>query len=1605
MVSGKQKLNIFLTALLLLTFWSQAAAWETETVSQSDDGITIQLTGINGDLQETAGRITCNGPGLMAVAVDTTLLLGQKALFVAVPPASAPTVQVTSVNWAQLGQVDPGRGYYNLLESHPTARMRQQNLLPLTLRPFRLQPDGRVEVAVRITFRVDFNRRNQNGNGTPLQSVAAPESPVFEQQLQSILLNYEQGRRLRSTPQPQAQPLFEQHPDTTVKILIEEDGVYRVTWNWLDEHGLTLTSIPSYQLRLFTSEEEIPIKVIDGQDGYFERGDYFIFYGRRQRGEFSDRSRYTPKTAYFLQYQGQAGSRMTEVNAAPVATEYYQPDFFRETVHHERDLIYDKLRGFTEDVSASIDHWFWRRYDENDTKDIVALDATFPYHHDEQVLNTTVRASFTSLSTGNTFNTHHIICELNGQLFTGDIWWVGNHSAETEFTVPNSILNDHGNTLQIYVPRDTYRPPSSPIETSYLNWVEIEFDRRFETANDELHFSVEAGAVTEQYTLAGFSSRNLVIFDNNGRWLSGYDFTLVNGEYTIVFQDDYPWEKEFHAVTSSSLMEPFSLQFTPWEDLLTATQPVDYIIIYHSDYLSAARDWAELWGSRYSVRLVNVENIYDTFGRGTIAPEPIRDFLGHAWANWPAPAFSYVLLMGRGTTYFDKLASRQTGYIKTCLPVYLAAVPHTTITSSDEFFACFEGDDEIQDCFFGRLPLTNPGEFEDYYDKMIEYDFEYEPDLWHLTHTLISDTDESFSRPNHELVANLCPPQNLGTIIDISDESDYHGGNYELRQLIDAGTTTVSYLGHGSTTLMSAHGILSSSNYQLLLNQGRYPLGFSWSCLAGSFDHVTQKSVSELLISANRKGYIASFGSAALALSTADSLFMYQFYNAIFEDNMNNRGTLGQISWDAELTVLFSGSQSYHTRMFNLLGDPALRFAFPRRDINVTPHTSQLTPGELIGVDCQLDSTLAGEMSLYLYRDDGIPVNYNPVTGGLQQVEYAHLAMATSEVIDGSTTFQLAVPEDSLGGFYRLIAYFDGGSIDGVGVARVAARRPVLMNSTTIPAEPQIGDTITFVAEVDTLFPPDSLELFFEGNHSQAGNYYPLEGENGQYHVEISEFVSFHNPIIQRYSYRLSTYAEIDTIPGIDTASWISPGFTFYTVRPSELDWVENSVTIGGQNEVELTVRLRNEGQATIEQFQLLAKEGFTDTLAVVTGPTILSGESVPVSLSFPQEQGSHSITLEASVWHETGVIIQQLDYLLVGPPGVDDLQLLPSSNWHLSSPESSLSNYIGLQPQLIQSDHIEPHTGQPGFIKPLVANHSQGDLLLELLADSTIAVPELELSLHLERPLQITQADTVLDIEDSLLFISLWDSEYSCWVPGVEPVRVEQPDSLEIIQSQKSLPLTARLYAINDATAPELGTTVSNQFFVPGDYVARSPDFGFMIEDANGIDFGNRLQAPILYLDDELVDSTRYMISGHAVWAHLNLSLLDFEPNSLHSLELEAVDLMGNRGVDTLTFTASPGFSLLHVAAHPNPFSDEVIIAWELTDVPRRIRAMIYTTSGRHIRTIEPPNPRIGYDSVTWYGRDDLGQPVANGVYYLKLIVENDAEKVTKIVKLARLR
>jgi flagellar hook assembly protein FlgD len=45
-----------------------------------------------------------------------------------------------------------------------------------------------------------------------------------------------------------------------------------------------------------------------------------------------------------------------------------------------------------------------------------------------------------------------------------------------------------------------------------------------------------------------------------------------------------------------------------------------------------------------------------------------------------------------------------------------------------------------------------------------------------------------------------------------------------------------------------------------------------------------------------------------------------------------------------------------------------------------------------------------------------------------------------------------------------------------------------------------------------------------------------------------------------------------------------------------------------------------------------------------------------------------------------------------------------------------------------------------------------------------------------------------------------------------------------------------------------------------------------------------------------------------------------------------------------------------------------------------------------------------IGYQEISWDGRDHDGYRIANGTYYAKLIVKNKSKKLKKLIKIAKL-
>ena len=78
----------------------------------------------------------------------------------------------------------------------------------------------------------------------------------------------------------------------TVKIYVEEPGVYRLAFEALPEVGVPLASA---SLRLTCGGEDVPIWVGDGGDGTFGPGDHLEFVGEQSRRSDSDEQKDVPQ--------------------------------------------------------------------------------------------------------------------------------------------------------------------------------------------------------------------------------------------------------------------------------------------------------------------------------------------------------------------------------------------------------------------------------------------------------------------------------------------------------------------------------------------------------------------------------------------------------------------------------------------------------------------------------------------------------------------------------------------------------------------------------------------------------------------------------------------------------------------------------------------------------------------------------------------------------------------------------------------------------------------------------------------------------------------------------------------------------------------------------------------------------------------------------------------------------------------------------------------------------------------------------------------------------------------------------------------------------------
>ncbi|HSD83921.1 MAG TPA: C25 family peptidase propeptide domain-containing protein, partial [Anaerolineae bacterium] len=184
----------------------------------------------------------------------------------------------------------PDRAAYASAELYPgetarvvgTAWLRDQRLAQIELYPFQYRASTGTLVWHRY-LRVEV--RFAGGRTTDRVASAPRQNDPFEQILQRDVLNYEVARRWRSQATAPSTTSRAETVAPRYKIVVDQDGLYRVTYNDLVSAGLVMTSFDPRNLQLTNQGLTVAVEIVGEADGGFDPDDYLLFYGQRLRGD------------------------------------------------------------------------------------------------------------------------------------------------------------------------------------------------------------------------------------------------------------------------------------------------------------------------------------------------------------------------------------------------------------------------------------------------------------------------------------------------------------------------------------------------------------------------------------------------------------------------------------------------------------------------------------------------------------------------------------------------------------------------------------------------------------------------------------------------------------------------------------------------------------------------------------------------------------------------------------------------------------------------------------------------------------------------------------------------------------------------------------------------------------------------------------------------------------------------------------------------------------------------------------------------------------------------------------------------------------------------
>src|SRR5664279_466478 len=412
--------------------------------------------------------------------------------------------------------------------------------------------------------------------------------------------------------------------------------------------------------------------------------------------------------------------------------------------------------------------------------------------------------------------------------------------------------------------------------------------------------------------------------------------------------------RTFIAFSPASALVPVIKPATIPNQDLHGSESADMIIITHPLFKSYAEKLAAIHLKTDGLisQIVTPQQIYNEFSGGIPDIVAIRNFLRMKYLKQKDSShpLKYALLFGDGSYENKTPPPNNPDYI----PTYQSQNSNDVISSftSDDFYGLLnDGEGEAEgtlDIGIGRLPVSDTTQAGIVLSKIRKYLDPVNMGDWKNVICLTADDEDANTHmADAEGLASVlkdsAPVYNIDKIyldafkqITTVNGQSYPDVNKAINDRINAGCLIFNYTGHGNENGFAAEGVVTTTNINSWDNSGKLPLFITATCEFSRFDDIilnvatrqmTEKlSGGEMVLLNKNGGGIALMSTTRVVYSSPNYDLNRNIFSVAFNrDENGNTMAFGDI---IKMAKNNSGSGP-NKRNFTLLGDPALKLAYP----------------------------------------------------------------------------------------------------------------------------------------------------------------------------------------------------------------------------------------------------------------------------------------------------------------------------------------------------------------------------------------------------------------------------------------------------------------------------------------------------------------------------------------------------------------------------------------------------------------------------------------------------------------------------------------------------